>query len=223
MPRRRRGNYRRKGRSSAGYGYHIDQAAKLAALAFTVHKLKKLINVEYKLIPRVGATSPSTSTGSVQALTGVAQGDAAASRDGNKIRMFSMNLSGVATMSTAATSTSVAVAIIQDLSNQGANPAITDVWPTVADFATGTPRTAGSQLSSRFRILYYRVALLSDNGRQKAQFKKYIKKFPLSHVYYEGANATDESRGSIYLFTASSEATNTPVLAIDIESKFIDN
>ncbi len=43
------------------------------------------------------------------------------------------------------------------------------------------------------------------------------------HIFYTGTAATDEGKGNLYLFIASSEATNDPGVSVDCMVKYIDN
>lgn len=197
--------------------------AKDAAKALTMARgLKKLINVEYKSINNAVNTTPD-STGTVSTVTNLAQGDDTFNRDGNKIRLFSVKMAGQATIHASARATNLRLMLVQDRSGTTTIPAITDLFTSVAAFAAGQPNSGGPQVNSRFKVIFDKKIVLSDNGKQNQYFDVYRK---LSgHTYFTGTAATDEGRNGLYLFTASNEAAagNEPAVSATIQLKWIDN
>ncbi len=185
-----------------------------------VRALKKMINVEYKTKNEAIGTTPDT-TGLVSTITNMAQGDDIDDRDGNKIKSFSLKISGNCLLHVSARATNVRIMAIQDRSGTATAPVITDMYASVAAFANNQPTKGTPQVNSRFRILIDKKINLSDNGRQLTNFTLY-KKLGF-HCFFSGSASGDEGRNAIYLFTASNEATNKPTLSALTQFKWIDN
>ncbi len=221
--------YRKKGQNRAhrggGYGYiqrgggYIAQASKLASLAAQVYALKKMINVEYKSLR-------STVLGAVQAgnvlnLFALAVGDDFDDRDGRKIRPFSVQVKGQVVMHASAVATSYRIVIVKDRAGTTTQPAITDLFVSAIRFARGEPKIDSPDVSSRFQIIWDKTYKMEDSGVKLHEINFY--KQLNGHMYFTGATASDEGRGSIYMFTATTEATNVPVVEAVAITKWIDN
>ncbi len=191
-------------------------AAKALSMAYA---LKKLINVEYHSITTAWTTDPNTS-GSVVNLTAIAQGDDIANRQGRKIKLFSIRSQGSVRVNASSTRSHGRSMIVRDNLGSTTQPAITDMFSSVALFLAGCPRKDDPQTNSRFTvILDYRYILEQE---QSFKWVNHYHKIG-SHVTYTGTGATDEGKGNIYLFIASNEATNDPVQSVNTVVKYIDN
>ncbi len=217
-PRRRRA---RKGRRSGGTRIdpYINSAAKLAALAFTVRKLKRMINVEYHSLT-TDWPAPAQA-GSVTNLSAMAQGDTNSTRTGLKIRPFSLACKGLIAINASATRSQVRAVIVQDRAGTTTPPVLGDLFNSAADMFNGQHHTSSPQVNSRFNVLYDRLFTLQDNGTQSKRVSFY--KTLNGHIYYSGTAATDEGRNAIYLLVATNEATNVPAVTVDAIFKYIDN
>ncbi len=196
----------------------INTAEKALAVARAV---RALINVEYKNI-RVNFTADPNSTGAVVNLTGIAQGDTNASRDGNKVRAKHLHVGGSAVLNASATTTLLRMYILRDNNGSTTQPAITDLWSSVNVFFNGQPKLGDPQNNSRFSVLWDKKIILSATGGKEQAYFEY--KMELDHhIFYTGTASTDEGKGNVYLFIASSEATNDPVISAACNIKFLDN
>ncbi len=228
-PSRYGGNRRGPGRGSArgGGGYksrrrgggtgYLDTAAKALAVAYAV---RKLINVEYKTITTAFTADPNT-TGAVVNLTAIAQGDTIANRQGNKIRAKYISVSGNVQINASATSSHVRMTIVRDNNGSTTQPAIGDLFPDVATFFANKNKTGDPQSNSRFSVLYDEFIMMDVVNIEQVAVR-WTSSLD-HHIFYTGAAATDEGKGNIYLFIASNEATNDPVVRVDAMVKFIDN
>ncbi len=216
MPYQKRYRKRRRRMPQGGGGY-LNTASKALAVAYAV---KKLINIEYKVI-RTGFTTDPSSTGSVTNLTAIAQGDDIDERDGNKIRVKYIKFSGSVTLNASASDSRVRIVVIRDNNGSTTQPAITDLYTTASGYANNQMKVSTPQNNSRFTVLYDRL-LIMDAGHGLTQQFKWSSSLD-HHVFYTGTAATDEGKGNLYLFLASNEATNDPVMAATCNVMFIDN
>lgn len=198
-------------------GGYLNTASKALAVAYAV---KKLINVEYRSITTDFTTDPSTA-GAVVNLTAIAQGDDIANRQGNKIRAKHISVSGQVSLNGSATITQLRMMIVRDNNGSTTQPAITDLFTDVGTFRQNHNKLGDAQSNSRFSILFDKHILLDDQDRRQVAIK--WSSSLDHHIFYSGTAATDEGKGNLYLFVASSEATNDPVLSVDAMVKFIDN
>jgi len=196
---------------------YLSTATKALTVAYAV---KKLINVEYKSLTTDFTVDPNT-TGAVVTMTNIAQGDDFDARNGRKIRLKSIRVSGHISINASATELAVRMMIIRDNSGTTARPVITDLFTDVGTFAANLNKLGDPQSNSRFSILWDKFVLL-DAVFQSQKAVKWYKEEDF-HVYFSGTGATDEGKGGVYLFIASNEATNDPVVSIDCQIKWIDN
>jgi len=211
VPRRYRGNRQL---------LHKDLSTAAKAL-MVANSVKKLVNVEYKSHKATINSSPDTSAG-IGSITGIAQGDDFNSRDGRKIRLKSLRLKGSLAINASATASSVRVLVFRDNNGSTTVPTVTDIFPSAASFTNNLNRNDDPQSNSRFTVLYDRYFnMTKDNNNRITVPDRYI---PLDmHVYFTGTGTGDEGKGNLFIITGSNEATNKPVLQLDIIIKFIDN
>lgn len=218
MPYKPRSNRRRPKQprypQSSGY---LDTAAKALTVAYAV---RKLINVEFKMA-NTGLTVDPSSSGVVQNLTSISQGDTLAARDGNKIRAKRIEISGLVTMHASATQSHLRLMLVRDNNGSTTQPAITDLFSTVAVFSQNRPKLGDPQNNSRFSILWDKFIIVDASYRQVAPFSMSLTLD--HHIYYSGTSGTDEGKGNLYLFMASNEATNDPIVNAGSNFTFIDN
>ncbi len=223
MPYRRRGG--RRGMVSykpSGRLGKIGGALSIATKALgTAYAVKKLINVEYKSIRQTFTTDPSSS-GAVVNLTAIAQGDGLANRDGNKVRAKMLQVRGVAEMNASATASHVRMVIVRDNNGSTTIPSISDLYPSVAFFASNSLKTNAPQSNSRFSVLWDHWLSLDFVGYGST--KSFAYSLPLDHhIFFSGTGATDEGKGHLYLFIASNEAINDPNIVAQSVVQFLDN
>ncbi len=212
MPPRRRAR-RRKYPQQSGY---LDTAAKALTVAYAV---RKLINVEYQSL-NVTLTSDPSSSGAVVNFTGVGQGDDRSNRQGNKIRAKYLKVSGIVRLHASATASNVRMMIVRDNNGSTTQPAITDLFGSVANFQNGMNKIGDPQTNSRFSILWDKKIVVNTNSPNK--YFEWSSSLD-HHIFYSGTAPTDEGKGNCYLFIASNEATNDPIVSASSMFKFIDN
>lgn len=214
MPRK---YVRRAQRFNKRYSKHLGTAQRALNVAQAV---SKLINVEFKSHLASPANTCST-TVTITNLTAIAQGDDFDDRDGNKIRVKSLSLRGNMRMSESATQTRARIMIIRDNNGSTTAPLIGDLFLNAAAYTGNRHKLSDPQTNSRFTVLLDKTFDMSDNGR-KVYCWKYYKQLD-HHAFFTGPASTDEGKGSLWVFSGSSEATNVPINEIDAIVKFIDN
>ncbi len=215
MPsRRKRSNYRYNSKKANEY---LGTAAKALSVALAV---QRLVNVEYKSLNTAPPVDPNTTT-SITNLTAIAQGDDFNARNGRKIRAKYLRYRGSVIQHPTAVSTGLRMMIIRDNNGSTTQPALIDLFASEANFFNNQNKRGTPQQNSRFSILYDKYISLSDSGTTAAHFDF---KIPLDHrIYFSGSGSTDEGKGAIYLLSASTEATNDPILSANCMVKWIDN
>ncbi len=185
-----------------------------------VAALRALINVEFFNAATVFTVGPSSS-GAVVNLTQIAQGDNINSRQGNKVRLKHIKCAGVVTLHASATDSRVRMLIVRDNNGSTAQPAITDLFGTVAIFAANQPKLGDAQANSRFSVLWDRMVIMDAGHGLTQQFS--MSQTLDHHCFFTGSATTDEGKGALYLFIASNEATNDPIVNASSNVKYIDN
>ena len=178
--------------------------------------VKYYLNPEYKYLEAVNTITP-VSTGTVQPLATISQGNGQTNRDGNSIKVTSLLIRATLTRNASATATKVRIIIFSDTSSNGATPALADVLQT-ANQDSPINRVNGA----RFTIIKDKSYIL-DSDQPMAQM--YIYKKMQHHVHYLTTDNTVASQGQgfIYLLAISSEATNAPQIAYNSRMRFLDN
>ena len=178
--------------------------------------VKYYLNPEYKYLEAVNTITP-VSTGTVQPLATISQGNGQTNRDGNSIKVTSLLIRATLTRNTSATATKVRIIIFSDASSNGATPALADVLQT-ANQDSPINRVNGA----RFTIIKDKSYIL-DSDQPMSQM--YIYKKMQHHVHYLTTDNTVASQGQgfIYLLAISSEATNAPQIAYNSRMRFLDN
>ncbi len=218
MPYKKKRNTRRSGAHSrySNAGRYLDTASKALAVAYAV---KKLVNVEYRRKATNFTVDPNI-TGAVVALTDIAQGDGITNRQGNKIRCKRIACSGIITLNASAADTQTRLVIVRDNNGSTTRPTITDLYGTVVEFSDNFPKTGDPQSNSRFTVLMDKMIIVNtDTPTKQLNWSQTLD----HHIYFTGATATDEGKGHLYLFIASNENPNDPVVAVQSQVWYIDN
>ncbi len=193
-------------------------AKKALDVALTV---QALVNVEYKSHKTTLQTDPNTS-GNVAQLTGIAEGIGFNQRIGRSIKSVSLSIKGIISINGSATSTNYRLLIVRDNSGTTTVPAITDLFDSVAVFILNKNKLGDSQSNARFTVLsdtFYHLDIQNENSTIAIKIWKKLN----FHVRFSGAAASDEGKGAIYAFQASSEASLDPIVSVDTMYKYIDN
>lgn len=214
------GSYRRKGRKytkarTAWYNRKMSAVDMAAAAWRGVKYLKGLVNVESKLFDATASVAPDTS-GFVNALSAVSAGDDVNNRSGNSIRAKHMLLRFTASRNSSVAITNLRVLVVQDESNTGSVPSVSDVLQTLSPTAA-----INADAVARFKPLRDELITLNGDGEQGTSRKWYI---PLDfHTRYTGTG-NNPYKNQIYLVTISDQGSGTaPVVSFSSRLMFYDN
>ncbi len=189
-----------------------------------LNELRKLINIEEKYSDVNTSVNPDYS-GTMTALTQLAQGTTMTTRVGNSIRVQRFEMWGRVSVNTAVTTYSLCrIMVVRDMEGQGTAPTVADVLEAVG--TADAPRQPYDWLNrKRFSILYddlVPLTPLSGGGVVKVfHYAVNLEK----HVLYRGttAAASSDGEGSIYLVCVSDEPTNTPSVRVVSRITYTDD
>jgi len=233
MVLKKAGQYVKKGIVNAGTLALKNPAAtaSMAAKALSMAKfLASVINVEHKFKDTVYSRTAIYSTAVITHISGIAQGDGQNARNGDSVKLSSVNLRGLITVGSTIAPTStvnirtVRVMLINDKVSDGAPPSLTDILdnstlPNV--YARYNPDNAGG----RFRVLYDKRIVVSATTNC-VRFNCYRKL--KHHLKFTGgaSSQTDASIGHLYVLLVSDDNsidTNTPEVEFNSCIRYIDN
>lgn len=219
-------NYAKKSRYNKkrpyGRSTHVKKYSRFGRqLVKDVAILKGLLNTEFKYSEgRYSNTIDSTTVTQAQGLAGLTKGDGASNRDGNQVRIKSIQLKIAGEINASATSTRLRCILVIDKQANG-------VAPTLANILSLNTAYIDSfrDLDFRKRFVILRdFTMLLDSNNEQAQMDVY-KKVDIKVVYDASNNGdiTDISTNSIFMFFVSDEAVNLPTVTSSYRIRYIDN
>lgn len=205
-------------------------AASTALTALKIaQKVHRQINSEV-FGHKIQLNTNADTTGAVQSLCAISQGDTDGTRTANSIKLARLSGYIVCKSRDAATDTTfVRVVILRGKHERNTAPA----WSTTYEAAASGVTLVGAQKlrDRRFdtKVLYDRVIRLentNDTGSVNPSTKMFKINLKLyGHVNYDGANTTAES-GGIYLFFCSNQdtgASKDPAFSTNLTLTYYDN
>ncbi len=157
---------------------------------------------------------PNT-TGAVVSLTDIATGDTTTTRSGRQVVLKHVKASGIVTMNASATDSHVRMMIIRDKIGNTTPPTITDMFTSAVQFASNKPSIETPQVRHRFQVLMDKWLVVNAGSGLTKTFK-FNRKINY-RCYFTGSASTDGGTNNLYLFIASNEATNDPVVNASCE------
>ena len=150
-------------------------------------------------------------------LTGIAVGDTASTRDGNEIRVKSINLRYLVEANAAAVNSHVRVVLVR------MKQTIADTAPDWNDIfeEDSVVSQKDHRLAQRFTILYDRTHSLSGSKGPTCFSYKWYKSCDLKVKFNDGTSS-DYEAGQIFLFACGSEATNQPAMIFTTRMSYVD-
>lgn len=188
----------------------------VGAIASKVKNIIDELNVEKKYNDiTIGATVGTA--GAIYSLNTLAQGTGAVARDGNSIKLTSLQIRHSVVMNPTAVTNTFRIIVFQDLQEVlGTNPAVTDVLQTASFLAPLNRARAG-----RFKVLSEHVFLLSATGSQIAYTKEY-KKLSV-HQHWSDSTSTNIEKNGIYVLAISDQNVNVSTYNAYCRLTFVDN
>ena len=185
-----------------------------------VKMLKGIVNAEKKTFDRDCSNLPDT-TGSIQCLTDIAQGDDYNGREGRSILAKSLELFGNLNVGANNTDTFCRFIVFIDtnLQDSGTLPAVTDYLTSASQAALRNPNP---NFMKRFVTLMDTTVCVDEYNPNKQW--RFFKKLN-HHIKFDGTAAADASQGAILLLTISNMtgAGNTPTSALRSRMRYYDN
>ncbi len=210
------------GRYAKRSSYYNKTAKDTAVQALkTAQAVKSLLNVEIKAFDRSVSASVSDS-GAIVPLANILQGDGNASRDGNSVKLVSMQLRSRVDQNTSAStlSTGFRWMIVRDMDNQGEVPAVTDILESASIISnlniTDYPR--------RFKVIADKMFTMNKDittGKNAKVWSTY-KKLNF-HLKFSTAGTNDYKDNALFILYLSDEPTLEPTLTMECRTCFIDN
>lgn len=192
-------------------------------LAKDVAVLQSLINVEKKFIDTTATYAMDTASSATQTLTllnGLAQGDGSTNRDGNSIKMTSLEVDGYVSLNSLQTNDYIRVAIVMDMQANAAAPVFTDIYESSVPVSLAK---RNKNTVDRFIVLKEWDFTLTTAGKAIQKFEAFKKM--QQHVKFNGTGATIASlyTGAIYLVANGSVGSNTSSITFNSRIRFVDN
>lgn len=210
-----------KYRKKTSYLSGAAKALSIATQALVVARsVKALVNVEYKKFDQ--AISLTTS-GAVQLLNGISQGDTDQLRDGNSIRQTSQYALLTLQGNSALTQMECRILIFKDLQQ------VADTLPTQAqlldpDISSALHAPLNNETVGRFKIVYDKRFQLKQEitGQEPLIPIKYYRKTK-EHVRYNGTSGGDIQKNGYYIMLIHNGGATVPSLTGNFRTTFIDN
>lgn len=187
-----------------------------------MNEIRKLINIETKILDLNVSSTAFDSTGSLKPLSQVAQGTDYTQRVGDSIKVQHLELSYFLTINVAAVTTVCRILIVRDLDGYGTIPTTAQILETVGGpNSTTTPRKYLN--ISRFSVIYDDMISLNSSGDNNTI--QHISIPMEKHVKYLGTTAANASdgKGSFYFIAISNQAVNTPTYELYSRLLFTDD
>jgi hypothetical protein len=186
-----------------------------------LNEIRKLINIEEKILDTSSASYVFDTTGNVTPMSLIAQGLDYNNRVGDSLKMQSLQLRYRVFRGGSATTSVVRIMLIRDLDCQGATPTTAQILSAV-----GTSQAPTSPLNwlnrKRFAVLYDNLTTVTSTD---IGFTDSISMAHEGHILFLGttAAAASQGKGSLFVLAISDEATNYPSIAWQSRIIFTDD
>lgn len=187
-----------------------------------LNEIRKLINVEEKILQVSRTATACTPTGALESISTVAQGVNFTERIGNSIKMQNIEVRGRIFINASATRSIVRIILVRDLDGYGSTPNVGDIMEsTGAAVDCLAPHDFLNR--KRFSFLYDELLTINNTGDSSTVFEISIPHE--GHILYLGATAAAASngKGSLYMLFISDEATNSPTYSFYSRIVFTDD
>ncbi len=210
-----------KARGQSKVGYALTVASKALKTALLV---KSLINVEMhkKDISPGGIVIPTS--GDIQLLNGIAQGDRNENREGSSVRLKYLQLKGTLSGHASATSTRVRFLLVIDKNPRMLLTTIADILDTSTNLIHALRNKDNLH---RYHVLRDFITIVGTGGNTNQEKNiNFYKKFNKIIKFEDGdtsALITAIRNNALLLVMIGDEATNVPIFTYTSRIGFIDN
>lgn len=212
------------GRKGKKFGF--GKFARYASYALAAYKmakyLKGVINVEYKYKDTAANAANITTTPAITLLNLVNQGDTSQSRDGDSIKMVSLDLNVNLLKNVSSTSVNqIKVCLIKKDPTNGVAPTNTDIWDTTTGSLSLVKRNLA--YTDSLKVIKKWDVILAQGVKEGINLKCNLKLN--QHVKYKGSAQTvaDIMTSSYWLYVVTDQVATFPTYAYTCRIRFIDN
>lgn len=215
---RGRGYYGRKGKRK-NYIFYRRLKNKTYWMA---KKALALTNPEFKLHNFQQTANTINTSGTIDTISLIAQGDTDTTRDGNSIKITRMHIRGFIKQDAVATQTMIRMMVVLDRQTNGAQFSMSDlIADTTAGDAIVSPLVINNKF--RFRVLVDRVYHMSSESSTIIKFNIFRKMGMKMRYSANAAAITSCPSKSIAVVFISDEATNSPTVTYFSRLRYLDN
>ncbi len=195
----------------------------LKALAKKVNKNTRILNNRERDHVITDLTTPLTTTTDIINLCAIGQGDETNERVGRKVHIESISIRGTVFKNAASIFSRIRFVVVRDNLGSTTAPVAGDLFGSVSDMFDNKHQLVNEQALKRFTILWDKFIILNENFDGQVTCKAINFKKKLNHnMLFTGAASTDEGKNSIWMFSISDEASNTPVVNADCRITYSD-
>lgn len=186
---------------------------------------KKLLNVETKYVDAYGAQTPSFGSPSIVCCNAIAQGDGGSTRDGDQVKVRSVQ-GRMLFRNDTANPVMARYMLVLDKQGDSANPTLAEILEgsTTAIQSLVSPLNMDNKM--RFKVLLDKEVILQPNNQaglwKEVKFYKQFKDGVRTRYSGTGAAATDISSNPIYLICWNNTSTGVPYDNY-IRTRYVDN
>ncbi len=188
-----------------------------------LNKVKKVVNAQELKVHQFGITADPNTTGVTNSITAIAQGLDSSDRIGDSLTPSHLEISGNIQLHASASDSQVRMVVVRDNNGSTTVPAITDLYASVVAFAANKPPLGDTQSRARFTILWDKYVIVDATGHGETQGISMKKKLAAKPCLYTGTQTTDGGDDNLYLFIASNETTNDPIVTMLGNFFYFDN
>lgn len=216
-PRRRNYYRRRPYNRRTRYGYFGKAGSDATKALQMAGKALSLINVEFKHNDNTTSIANQTTSATVQNLFIPTQGDTDTNRNGDSVKVVSLQAKFDIYHNSSATNTITRIMLIQDKQTNGAVPNASDILSV-----TSVIGLRNVDWGKRFNVLFDRK--VHTDSTNPIKFLKFYKKITV-HMEFGGnaGSIADINKNSFIVLAISDEATNGPQINRATRIRFIDN
>lgn len=230
MARHQRGRYRKYGKATNVrrrykrpgqlLRYRAPTTKDYAKSAFMgVRKLARFVNSEIK-VKDTNITGSITSSGSVNKLCVISQGDGVSNREGNSVHPLNLSYRIFLIPNATPTQTAFRVIVFKGKGERGSSY-------TPIEILESTSMTSFKSISNRYdsRILYDKTYLLGNpSAGPVVSYDCGVLRIG-GHISFDSTDATGATidDGGLYVLLLSNQATNTPTISCNFRLTYTDN
>lgn len=200
-----------------GAGSAIKIARSAMKIASTV---ASLINVEFKRVDTSSSFTPGT-TGQLLHLSPIAQGDSVLNRDGNQVKIKSVEIRAFFQLHSDADFDAIRFIPLIDLRSDSTSITVADVLAS-SGVSVNTLSFRNLDNRTRFVVLKDFPPITMTQKSTTAVYKHWYKKLDLKSIW-DGGASTDVQAKQLYLLILCKENDHKSTIDVRTRVRFIDN